>query len=191
MKRIGIFGGTFDPIHNGHLITAQSVLHQRNLDEIVFIPCFISPHKTDKTASSPVHRLNMVKLAIENHPKFVLSDYELKKEGISFTRDTITHFHESYKDIELIIGYDSFSNFETWKDPEEIIKLAKLIVMKRSYNNMNSTTNKFFNNALFVDTPVIDISSTEIREKIQSNIPIDFLLPDKVLQYINDNRLYK
>jgi nicotinate-nucleotide adenylyltransferase len=187
--RAGIFGGTFDPIHFGHLITAQSVLQQRNLDKIIFMPCYISPHKTNKSSSAPIHRLNMVKLAVEGHDKFNLSDYEIEKKDISYTIETIRHLKKQYVELELIIGYDNLLNFESWKEPDEIIKLAKLVVMKRSTHQVS--VNRFFANAIFVDTPVIDISSTEIRLKRNNNIPIDFLVPDKVLKYIMENDLYK
>lgn len=193
MRKAGIFGGTFDPVHLGHLITAQSVLEQRHLDKIIFMPCYVSPHKTGNTTSSPLHRMNMVKLAIEKYASFTLSDYEINKEGVSYTIDTITYLRKSYDEIELIIGYDSLVNFESWKEPDKLVELAKLIVMKR--NNTGSSTkekaNRFFNNAILVDTPVIDISSTLIRDRIKNGLPVDFLLPEKVLKYINDNNLYK
>lgn len=187
--KAAIFGGTFDPIHLGHLITAQSVLEQRNLDKIIFMPCYVSPHKTNKTASSPLHRINMVKLAIEGYDKFSFSDYEIEKKEISYTIDTIKCMMTQFENLELIIGYDSLINFESWKNPDEIVSLVKLIVMKRSTGNIVS--NRFFGNAVFVDTPVIDISSTSIREKRKNNIPIDFLVPEKVLKYIMENNLYK
>jgi nicotinate-nucleotide adenylyltransferase len=193
MKKAGIFGGTFDPVHLGHLITARSVLEQRQLDKIIFMPCYVSPHKTDKTSSSPLHRLNMVKLAIENYEGFALSDYEIKKEGVSYTIDTIIELKKSFDEIELIIGYDSLVNFETWKEPDKLVELAKLIVMKRNNSDARTKekTSRFFNRAIFVDTPVIDISSTLIRERIKNNLPADFLVPEKVLKYINENNLYK
>lgn len=191
--KIGIVGGTFDPVHHGHLITAQSVLHQRNLDKILFIPCFISPHKTDVCSSSPADRLEMLKLSIAGNEKFSYSDYEIANEGISYTINTIRYLKETYNNIELIIGYDNFVKFDTWKEPDKIVELAKLIVLKRSYNETSPVpeSNRFKSNAIFVDTPLIDISSTGIRDRVKNNLPIDFLLPESVKKYIIDNKLYK
>lgn len=188
-KKTGLFGGTFDPIHLGHLITAQSVLLERKLEQIIFMPCFISPHKTEIGASLPQHRINMVKLAIEGYSSFSFSDYEINKEDISYTIDTIIYLRQFYDEIELIIGYDSLLNFETWKEPDKILDLAKVLVMKRNSNS--GRPNRFFGNVQFVDTPVIDISSTEIRQKIRNNLPVNFLLPDNVYKYITENNLYK
>lgn len=187
--KAGIFGGTFDPIHIGHLITAQAVLIERKLDLIIFMPCYISPHKTGRNAAPPEHRLKMVKLAIEGKDKFTCSSYEIEKEEVSFTIDTIRHLKETYSQLELIIGYDSLLNFETWKDPDKIVELVKLVVMKRS--SLDNKSNKFFKDAIFVDTPIVDISSTEIREKRRKNLPLDFLVTDKVLKYITEHDLYK
>ncbi len=189
--KAGIFGGTFDPVHLGHLITAQSVLLKRNLDTIIFIPCYISPHKTNKPASLSIHRLNMIKLAIEGYDKFTFSDFEIAREGISYSIDTIMHLKEEYDELELIIGFDSLVTFDTWKEPDKITDLVKLVVMNRSHNAEIKNRNRFFERAVFVDTPVIDISATEIREKIKSKLPVNFLVPEKVLEYITDNGLYK
>ena len=129
MSRIGVLGGTFDPIHLGHLITAQAVREIRNLDKIIFIPAYISPHKLDAKAISSEHRLQMVKLAIQNIPYFECSNIELEKEGISYTIDTLKILKQQYSQIDLIIGYDNIINFSTWKNPDEIIELVNLVVL--------------------------------------------------------------
>lgn len=189
IKRIGILGGTFDPIHNGHLITARYVLEKRGLDKIIFIPCNISPHKTELLSSPSIHRLNMVKLSIENSPYFDLSDFELTKGDISYTYLTLQDLKKVYSKLELIIGYDNLLVFEKWNYPDEIIKLAKLIVMKRK-TDIEEKKNRFFDQAVLLDTPTIEISSTEIRERVRNNKPIDFLVPEKVKEYIYKNKLY-
>ncbi len=193
INRIGIMGGTFDPIHHGHLITAQSVALQRNLDKILFIPCSTSPHKIDVNSTPANNRLDMVKLAIKGLNKFSVSDYEIKNKGISYTIDTIIHLKEKFNEIEFIIGYDNYLKFDTWKEPDKILELVKLVVLKRSYNNIDisSNENRFRKRAVFVETPVIDITSTEIRERVKKNLPIDFLVPESVKKYIVDNKLYK
>lgn len=191
MSAIGIFGGTFDPIHLGHLITAQAVREIRNLDKIIFIPAFISPHKTDLHPLSGHHRLNMIQLSIEGINYFDCSDIEIKNENISYSINTLRKLKKKYKKIELIIGYDNIFDFKTWKKPDEILKLAKLIVLKRRASIEPDYKDKYFRAALFVETPTIEISSSQIRKRISENLPVSFLVPDKVNKYILDNHLYK
>jgi len=189
-NKIGIFGGTFDLIHNGHLITAQYVLEKRNLEKIIFIPCFISPHKTNLVTSEPIHRLQMIKLAVNSLPYFDYSDYELKSEGISYTYNTLLYLNEKYRSLELIIGYDNLLVFDKWNKPDEILELATLVVMKRK-TDIEEKRNRFFEKAILVDTPTIEISSTDIRERVRNNLPIDYLVPESVKKYIYETNLYK
>lgn len=189
MSKVGIYGGTFDPIHIGHLITTQSVLEQRQLDKIIFIPCFISPHKQTIISSSEIHRLNMLKLALAENPKFDFSTYEIDRKGISYSIDTIKEIKKYYDEIDLIIGYDNLLVFETWKEPDEIIKLVNLVVLKRIFNKSNSW-NRFFENAIFLETPTIEISSSQIRERVKKNLSIDYLVPSQVNEYIKQYKLY-
>lgn len=191
MKSVGILGGTFDPIHHGHLITAQALLELRNLEKIVFIPCYISPHKTDGNNSSGLHRLKMVELAIRNYPCFTCSPIEVEREGISFTIDTLRQLSYEYENMELIIGYDNLEKFYTWKEPDEILKIAKLIVMKREIENRDFKRDRFYEAATFVKTPVIDIKATRIRDRVRQNLPVDFLVPKEIKEYIIINNLYK
>ncbi len=190
VKTIGIYGGTFDPIHLGHLITAQYVYELRRLDKIIFIPCNISPFKIGKQTAPNIDRLNMVKLATENIPYFSVSDYEIKNTGISYTINTLKHLKKEYENLELIIGYDNLLKFEQWKEPDEIVKIAKLIVLNRKTEN-ETNRHKYFSYAEFIETPRIDISSSEIRERIQKNLPIDFLVHEKVKNYILEKGLYR
>jgi len=188
-KKIGLFGGSFDPIHLGHIITAQYVFEKRNLDEIIFMPCFISPHKTESSYTSPIHRLNMVRLAIANNQNFSVSDMELKREKVSYTIDTINELRKVYDYIELIIGQDNLDVFDKWHKPDEIISKAKLIVLKRK-TNFEKSRNQYYQYAEFVETPVIEISSTEIRERVKMNLPIEMLVGKEITNYIYSNKLY-
>lgn len=190
-NRIGVYGGTFDPIHMGHLITAQYILEERKLEKILFIPAYISPHKTQIYSTGEIHRLEMVRLAIEGYNRFECSDYEIQKKGVSYTIDTILELSKTYKHIELIIGYDNLLSFEKWHRPDELIQLVKLIVLKRKIGGDINQFNKYFSEANFIDSPNIDISSTNIRERVRKNLPIDFLVPQKVKEYIKTNNLYK
>lgn len=191
MNKIGIYGGSFDPIHIGHLITAQRILEIRELSKIIFVPCHISPHKPSFDYSSGEHRSKMISLAIESIPHFEVSDFEVSKGDISYSIDTIRHFKQSCDNIELIIGFDNLISFDTWREPDNILKLAELIVLKRKSEMDIHQFHKYYGEAVFVDTPVIEISSTEIRKRIKENQSIDFLVTEKVKDYIYQNGLYK
>jgi nicotinate-nucleotide adenylyltransferase len=191
METVGIYGGTFDPIHTGHLITAQSVCEIRKLDKIIFIPSLISPHKTDRISSSPRHRINMLKLAIKDIPYFEYSDIEVKRKEISYTINTILALKSAYKNIELIIGYDNLITFDTWKEPDKILEFVKLVVLRRKVREENLHRNKYFNKAIFIETPLIEIFGTDIRERVKTNRSINFLVPQKVMAYIYKHNLYK
>lgn len=190
MSKVGIFGGTFDPIHLGHLITAQSVREIRNLEKIIFIPAFISPHKSELKTSSAEDRLNMIKLAIDGISFFDYSDTEITKGGVSFTIDTITELKNTYDNLEFIIGYDNIFQFRTWKDPDEIMKLTKIIVLKRRSSHPPQFKDKYYNQAVFVETRGIEISATDLRERVRNGLPINFLVPPKVMEYIYNHKLY-
>ncbi|MCU0406002.1 MAG: nicotinate-nucleotide adenylyltransferase [Ignavibacteriaceae bacterium] len=190
MSKVGIFGGTFDPIHLGHLITAQSVKEIRDLDKIIFIPAYISPHKTDAKPSSPEDRLKMIKLAVDSIPFFDYSDIEIKKGGVSYTVDTLRELNKKYDKLEFIIGYDNIFTFHTWKEPDEILKLAKIIVLKRKSSHPPQFEDKYYHQAVFVQTRGIEISATDIRERVKNGLPINFLVPPKVMEYIYNHKLY-
>ncbi len=189
MKKIGIFGGTFDPIHIGHLITARSVKEIRNLSKIIFVPANTSPLKQNVETVSSSHRLEMTKLAISKFDEFSISDFEITNNGISYTIDTIKYFKEKYGDIELIIGYDNFLVFDKWYKWKEITELVDVIVLKRFYEK-KIAPKVSSNNFIFVESPTIQINSTNIRERISKNLPINLLVPDEVQNYIRDNKLY-
>lgn len=190
MKAVGILGGTFDPIHIGHLITAQFLIEIRNLEKIIFIPCYISPHKTQGIYSLPVHRINMLRLAIEGMQKFDFSTIEIERSGISYTYDTLVELKKQYKKLELIIGFDNLEKFDTWKEPDKLIEMASLIVMNRKSRSMQTKDDKYSRAAICVDTPAIEVSSTVIRERVRNNLSIDFLVTEKVKDYIYTNKLY-
>jgi nicotinate-nucleotide adenylyltransferase len=191
MSKVGIFGGTFDPIHNGHLITAQSVKEIRNLEKIIFIPAYISPHKQHAKASSAQHRLNMLKLAVDEIPFFEYSDFEINQHTISYTIDTLREFKKYYDEIDLIIGYDNIFQFHTWKEPDEIFRMANVVVLKRKSSHPLDFVDKYVEAAQFVETRGIEISATDIRNRVHADLPIYYLVPEKVLEYISKNKLYK
>jgi len=190
MSKVGIFGGTFDPIHLGHLITAQSVKELRNLEKIIFIPAFISPHKSDARTSSPEDRLNMIKLAVDGISFFDYSDMEVIKGGISYSVDTLRELKKKYNELEFIIGYDNIFSFHTWKEPDEIFKLAKIIVLKRKSSHPPEFKDEYYHQSVFVQTRGIEISATDIRQRVKKGMPINFLVPPAVMEYIYKHKLY-
>ena len=190
MKSIGILGGSFDPAHFGHLATTKFVYEKRDLEKVIFIPNHISPLKQSSVPTPDEHRLKMIRLAIEPFPYFEVSDFEIIKNGISYTYDTLVEFRKKYNEIELIIGFDNLCVFDRWHNPEKILELAKLVVMKRATDS-EQKPNRFFESAIFIDTPTVEISATDIRNRIKNNLSIDSLVPQNVKEYISQNRLYK
>ena len=191
MKPVGILGGSFDPIHLGHLLTSYDVLEKRNLEKIIFVPCHISPQKTNQKPTEDLHRLNMVNLAIEQYPYFESYDYEIRKGDVSYTYNTLVELKKSYDQIELIIGFDNLIVFDKWYRPDDILQLATVVVMKREIDNIPIKHNKYFNSVILLETTLIDISSTEIRERVKNGESIDYLVPTKVKEYISQHGLYK
>lgn len=189
--KIGIFGGSFDPIHYGHLITAIFLVESKKLDKLIFIPCHISPHKLEKEYASDEHRFNMIKLAIKDVEYFEASDIEIKKKDISYTIDTLRELKKIYREDELflIIGYDNLLVFDKWKDPDEILNLSKVLVLRR-ISSLPEIKNIYADKVEIVNAPIIQISSSEIRDRLRANKTIKYLTPDSVIEYIFQNKLY-
>lgn len=191
MERIGIFGGTFDPIHIGHLITAQSLLEFRKLDKIIFIPCYLSPHKRQIQNSNPKHRLEILKLSIQYQKQFSYSEIELKRGEVSFTIDTVRELKKQYDYIDLIIGFDNLIVFDSWKEPDELFKLTNVVVMKRITDKEIEYKHKYFEMATIIQSPYVELSSTYIRNRVSLNLPIDFMVTYAAKEYILKNNLYR
>lgn len=192
-EKIGIYGGSFNPIHLGHLITANFVKTNRGLSKVIFIPCAVQPLRQNELLIDPVHRIEMIKMSIDGMPGFDYSDYEIKKAGISYTFETLEHFTEKNREIELIIGFDNILTFHKWKNPDRIFELATVVVLKRRTTELKEEHKKteYMKKAVYLDSPLINISSTEIRQKIKSGLTIDSLVPENVKEYIYRNELYK
>jgi nicotinate-nucleotide adenylyltransferase len=186
--KIGIFGGAFNPIHLGHLITVEEVRERLQLDKILLIPTYQPPHK--KTLTDYKHRRNMVKLAIRNNSNFELSEIEKEKQGISWTVDTLTELHIQYpRDIlYLIIGSDQYAVINKWKEPENLIRYAKIVVMIRPGSKVSRHKQK---SVIFINISQIDISSSELRNDISKNKSVRYKITDDIYKYIKKNKLYK
>lgn len=191
MSKVGILGGSFNPIHLGHLIVANWVLEEFSLDKIIFIPCFIQPLKSNKDFAEPIHRLEMIRLAIYDHSKFEVSDFEIHKRKKSYTIDTLRYFKRFYNNLYFIIGADNLKEFHRWKDPDEILKISKLIVVNRGGYNVRIPKKLRRVEIYQCKIPAIEISSTNIRTRIKQNLSIKYLVPDSVEKYIDQNNLYK
>jgi nicotinate-nucleotide adenylyltransferase len=193
MDRIGIMGGTFNPIHYGHLRAAESARERFNLKKVIFVPAYKPPHKGDEIIIAPPQdRYAMVLLAISSHPQFSISDIELKRGGRSYTYLTIKEFHRNYPKTEIffITGADAIAQLPTWKNAEELISLCRFIAVSRP-NYKLEIPNNFFSNTYILEISGFDISSTLIREKIKAGESIKYLLPEEVEVYIYKNNLYK
>jgi len=191
---LGIYGGTFDPLHSAHLIIAESARQQFQLDKVCFIPGFIPPHKQQDHITDAGHRLNMVKIAIAGNPHFELSDWEILKQGTSFTIDTIEFFagkHQLDADhLFLIIGADNLADFSRWKNPNRIIRMVTLLVAARAGCDLLHQKNPMAIPYHLIDAPKMDISSTMIRLRISQGKSIRYLVPDSIHEYIENSKLY-
>jgi nicotinate-nucleotide adenylyltransferase len=186
LKKIGIFGGSFDPIHTGHLIICNFIKDEYNLDKIIFVPAYRSPHKTTSRFTSPQVRYEMVKLAIEDNKGFEISDFEISQSRSMYSFETIDYMKKKYSESELffIIGADSYNNISKWKNPELIKKQVKLVIASR--NNLKIKEDEYL-----AKTPNIEISSSMIRDRIDKKLSIKYLVNSKVERYIYEKYLYK
>ncbi len=193
LQRIGIFGGTFDPPHIGHLIIAEHARVQFKLDRVVFIPAYRPPHKAGRASTAPQHRLNMVRRAIRGNPWFKVSDIELKRKGVSYTIDTIRAVHRRFPDASmfLILGSDNLSEFHTWKSYDELLALTRLLVYARGHGRLLRPSRLRRARISFVRGLLLDISSSAIRQLIRSRHSIRYLVPADVERYIISRKLYR
>lgn len=192
MTKLGIFGGTFNPIHNGHLQIATMVLEETDLDEIIFIPSANPPHKTHEHIIPFEHRRNMLYLAISGYPRFFIQDIEYRLGGISYTVQTLDVLRQENPEAEffLIIGSDSLLGLSTWKEPEKVVTQARFIVFPRAQADPALAEKRFLDNAILLKAPLIPISSSNIRSRVAHGKSIADRVPEKVARYITKNKLY-
>ena len=199
--KIGIMGGTFDPIHNGHLMLGDTARDQFGLDVIWFMPNGRPPHKAlDSIGSDTDMRAKMVALAIKDHKSFELQDYELKRKEVSYSYETLEYFHAVYPEDEFyfIIGADSLYNFDTWREPGRICQEAVLVVATRDHTplkeldqQMELLAQKYSGNFIRLDTMNIDVSSELLRSWHKSGQSLRYYVPQPVISYIEKNDIYK
>ncbi|HHT50137.1 MAG TPA: nicotinate-nucleotide adenylyltransferase [Eubacteriaceae bacterium] len=201
-KQIGIIGGTFDPIHYGHLIAASWARECLSLEKVIFMPAGTPPHKLKNNVLDPIHRYNMVLLAINDQPYFEVSSLEINRKGPSYTIDSARELTEKYREestrILFIVGADSILELHTWKDYKKLLSKYYFIAVSREgyekkqfYKRIEEIHNIYGKRIYNVEIPAIGISSTKLREMVKSNKSIRYLLPPSVEQYIKENSLYK
>lgn len=201
-SRLGILGGTFDPPHIGHMLMAQSALERFDLDQVIFVPAGVPPHKRRLDISDADHRLGMVAAATRQHPAFSVDPLELRRQGCSYTIDTIHILRQRNPDSEFffLIGADSLRDLHSWKRIDELLRLCRFITFVRPGESMQSIEEGVarlparWRDALLADlTPgrEVNVSSTEIRQRVASGLSIRYLVPDDVLAYITDHALYR
>ena len=202
LKRIGVIGGSFDPIHTGHLVIAEHVVDMLQLDAALFIPCNLPPHKDARGLTPAQHRLRMVELAVQHNARFRASDMEIKRGGVSYSVDTIKQLilvYGQHTDLYFIIGADSLKELPTWKNYKVLLSLCTIVTAARPGFALNEIA--FANGVLspeesnaikeyIVPTPLIDVSSTDIRRRCREGRSIRYLVPSPVEEYIDKNRLY-
>jgi nicotinate-nucleotide adenylyltransferase len=201
-RRIGIIGGSFDPVHIGHLIIAQDAAEYLDLTEVIFIPAAIPPHKQQLQRVDAGCRLNMLKLATESDPRFSVSDIETKRGGVSYTVDTLNNFHDVDRDVELflIVGSDTLVDLHTWHKIEEILELCNVATFLRPGEDAVEVIEKkiklpaeqkerLLRNV--INAHRIEVSSSEIRTRLAEGRSIRYLVPPDVEMYIYEQGLYQ
>ena len=198
--KLGILGGTFDPIHMGHLIIAEEAREQLNLDEVLFIPTGNPWMKTGTVITPAVHRLSMVKLAIRANPHFKASSMEIDRPGETYTIDTLTDLRAKSKspaEIFFIVGMDSLKSFHRWKEPQKILELCTVVAVSRpGYADVNrreieSVSKELAGRVRFLEGDLIEISGTDIRRRVAQGRSIRYRVPREVEEYISKHHLYQ
>ncbi|MBA7480305.1 Nicotinate-nucleotide adenylyltransferase [subsurface metagenome] len=196
---IGVMGGTFDPIHNGHLMVAEEVRTRLNLAEILFVPAGQPWLKTDTPISPAEHRIQMVRLAIAGKPYFGLSTIEVERAGPTYSVDTVAKLKAQLgagDELFLILGWDSLAELPQWREPSQLIEMCHLVVVPRpgyptpDLNSLEAAISGLSQRVVFLDGPEIDISASEIRDRVARGLSVHHLVPEPVNRYIKEHRLY-
>lgn len=190
--RLGIFGGSFDPPHVGHLLTASDAFEELGLDRLFFVPTYIQPLKGASATASAPHRLTMAELLIHGDERFGVDSIEIDRGGLSYTVDTLETFAQQFPDAErfFLVGEDAMAAFAAWRNPERILKLAKVAILRRP-GAANDTGISLRDGTIALETRLVDVSSTEIRERVRTGKSIRGFVPDPIAAFIEAKRLYR
>ena len=194
---IGVLGGTFDPIHIGHLVVAEEARIKLGLGEVLFTPAGHPWLKQDRAITSAVHRVEMVRRAIADNPHFKLSTLEVERPGLSYTVDTLTILRKQLgREVRFffILGRDTLAELPLWKEPQKVVELCRLVVPprlgSRDLKHLETALPGLMEKVIQLDMPVIGISSSEIRQRIAQGLPIRYLVPAEVERYITEHSIY-
>jgi len=191
VSRVGVFGGTFDPVHNGHLIMAQEAVVRLKLDRMLFVAANRPSHKRAPDLADVEHRIAMLRLATRGNRSFEVSRVEADRGGFSYTVNTLETLRTSIRgDLFFLMGQDSLADFARWRDPDRILEMARLVVFPRGEGDMPSLPPSLRRRVLYVKPPRIGISSTEIRRRFRRGLPVRYWIPDLVLGYMTRHGLY-
>ncbi len=197
---IGVLGGTFDPVHRGHIMVAEEARARLELAEVLFVPAAQTPLKVDSSISAAEHRVQMVCLAIADYPFFKLSNIEIDRAGTSYTVDTVAGLRDKLgaeNELFFIVGWDSLAQFSRWKEPSRIIQMCRLVAVPRpgyslpDLNSLETAVPGLSQSLIILDKPEIDIGATEIRKRVAEGLSIDHLVPEPVAEYIKKHKLYR
>jgi nicotinate-nucleotide adenylyltransferase len=196
MNKYGIFGGTFNPPHLAHSLLAKEVREKLCIDKIIFIPSAVPPLKEKNQVLEIKHRLEMARIAFDKFPYSEISEIEIKNTNEkSYTVDTLIKLHKQYESDSvkffLILGIDNIIDFPKWKTPERLFELAEIIALNRPGYKIYDIKPEFAERIMFIDVPMMDISSTTIRDRVSNNMPINSLVLPEIEKYITRNNLYK
>lgn len=194
--RIGVLGGTFDPIHYGHLAAAEEARAKLNLREVVFVVAGLPPHKLDEEIAPAEDRYAMVELAVASNPHFSVSRIDIDRPGPSYTVDTIALLRQEWtEEIYFIMGIDSLMEIDTWHQPQRLIQLCRLVAVERpgfvpDLERLEAAVPGITARTEIIDMPEVDISSTDLQRRVREELPIKYQVPPGVEQYIYQHRLY-
>lgn len=189
-RRLGIYGGSFDPVHNAHLLVAQAAMEELNLDRLIFVPAAQSPFKPEFQPAPAHERLRLLRLALADHPEFLIDDLEIRRGGISYTVDTVKDLRGNYQDAELfyLVGADHVASLPKWKSADELAKLIQFVVIPRPGSAKAEWPAPF--RGIELKGFPLGVSSSEIRARVRAGLRIDLLVPPAVAESIANNRLY-
>ncbi|MGA9118029.1 MAG: nicotinate-nucleotide adenylyltransferase [Bacteroidota bacterium] len=191
--KIGVFGGTFDPPHLGHLVAVEAARELLSLNFVRVIPAALSPHKIWRETSPAEIRLEMVRLAFAGNASFIIDEREIQRKGPSYMVDTLSDLRTEFPgdSLVLLLGRDTLKDFDTWKEPDRILALAEVVALERQVAGLESGDSPILKRITRLKTPLVEVSASMIRERVREGKSIRYMVPEGVREYIERHRLYR